>query len=49
MNHIHIAFEKDGGFMDPTRFLEARPFSVPEWIQECDDYKLVWKVSLLCT
>lgn len=45
MNHIHVAFEKgEEGFIDPTRFFEGRPFSVPTWDQKCDDFKLVWKV-----
>lgn len=46
MNHIHVAFMKEGGFIDPTRFFGPRPFTVPVWEQKCDEYKLVWKVSL---
>ncbi|VDI06314.1 Hypothetical predicted protein [Mytilus galloprovincialis] len=48
MNHIHVAFEKgEEGFIDPTRFFEGRPFSVPVWDQKCDDYKLVWKFETI--
>ncbi|XP_076116635.1 uncharacterized protein LOC143084113 [Mytilus galloprovincialis] len=48
MNHIHVAFEKgEEGFIDPTRFFEGRPFSVPTWDQKCDDFKLVWKFETI--
>ncbi|XP_062579219.1 uncharacterized protein LOC134241150, partial [Saccostrea cucullata] len=42
-NHIHLAFQKDGGYIDPTKFLESLMPVVPKWKQICDDYKLVFK------
>ncbi|XP_048250793.1 uncharacterized protein LOC124111176 [Haliotis rufescens] len=42
-NHIHFAMRRPDGPVDPTRFLEPRIPEIPKWIQECDDYKLVWK------
>ena len=43
-SHIHFVVLKDGGPVDPSKFLLPRAPSRPEWIQKCDDYKLVWKV-----
>ncbi|XP_022102001.1 uncharacterized protein LOC110985344 [Acanthaster planci] len=31
------------GYVDPTNYLAKRPLEIPQWIQVCDDYKLVWK------
>lgn len=45
-NHIHLAFYKDGDYIDPTKYLEFVPVTMPEWKQECDDYKLVFKVII---
>ncbi|XP_033637389.1 uncharacterized protein LOC117298318 isoform X2 [Asterias rubens] len=30
------------GYVDPSNYLAKRPLKIPKWIQECDDYKLVW-------
>lgn len=43
-NHIHIAIRRDGGYVDPSNYLAARLVTLPKWKQECDDYKLVYKV-----
>ncbi|XP_038050894.1 uncharacterized protein LOC119724045 [Patiria miniata] len=32
------------GYVDPTNYLAKRPLEIPQWIQGCDEYKLVWKV-----
>ena len=45
-NHIHFAMKKGNGFIDPTKFLEARLFKFKPWEQYCDDYLLVWKVRI---
>ena len=45
-SHIHFVVLKDGGPVDPSKFLLPRAPSRPEWIQKCDDYKLVWKVFI---
>ena len=42
--HIHFSMRRDGGYIDPTRYLEPRIPEIPAWVQECDDYKLVFKV-----
>ncbi|XP_072048761.1 uncharacterized protein [Amphiura filiformis] len=39
--------EETQGFMDPTKLLESRPIEAPEWIQECDDYKLVFRGEVI--
>ncbi|CAC5409209.1 unnamed protein product [Mytilus coruscus] len=39
-NHIHLAIKKDGGFAEPTRFLESRPIFFQPYVQHCNDYKL---------
>ena len=44
MNHIHLAIMKGRGAVDPSKYLEKRPLKFPEWKQQCDDYKLVFKV-----
>ena len=44
-NHIHLAILKGNGTVDPTRYVEPRFPEMPQWIQECDDYKYVYKVS----
>lgn len=45
-NHIHLAFQKDGGsYVDPTKYLESIIPVLPVWKQICDDYKLVFKVN----
>lgn len=44
-NHIHFAIRRNGGAVDPSEFLESRPIQKPEWVQICDDYKLVFKVN----
>ncbi|XP_062616058.1 uncharacterized protein LOC134277763, partial [Saccostrea cucullata] len=39
-----MAIKKDDGdYIDPTKYLEFRPVTMPKWKQECDDYKLVFK------
>ena len=43
-NHIHFAIQREGGFVDPTRFLQSRMFDMPTWVQSCDDFKLEYKV-----
>jgi hypothetical protein len=42
-----VAFKKDGDYIDPTKYLEFKPVTMPEWKQECDDYKLVFKASII--
>ncbi|KAL8609979.1 hypothetical protein ACOMHN_029472 [Nucella lapillus] len=42
-NHLHFAIKKRNGTIDPTRYLEPRFPEMPQWIQECDDYKYVFK------
>ncbi|CAG2216212.1 unnamed protein product [Mytilus edulis] len=42
-NHIHVAMKREGGFIDPTRFLQTRMFEMPQWVQICDDFKLEYK------
>ena len=43
--HIHLSFKKVGAsYVDPTRFLEKAYPTLPAWVQQCDDYKLVFKV-----
>ena len=32
-------------YLDPTKYLESIFPTMPVWIQQCDDYKLVWKVQ----
>jgi len=44
-NHIHMTMMKPDGIIDPTRFLEPRFPMIPKWIQQCDDYRLVYKVT----
>jgi hypothetical protein len=46
-NHIHMAMKKKGAkdYLDPTKYLESIFPTMPQWIQQCDDYKLVWKVQ----
>ena len=34
------------GYVDPSNYLAKRPLEIPQWIQVCDDYKLVWRVRL---
>ena len=34
------------GYVDPSNYLAKRPLKIPKWIQECDDYKLVWMVGI---
>lgn len=46
-NHIHFALKKGKGFVDPTNFLEHKFFKYKEWKQNCDDYFLEWKVTVL--
>ncbi|XP_067658326.1 uncharacterized protein [Haliotis asinina] len=41
--HIHVSMRRDGGFIDPTHYLEPRVPGLPGWNQECDDYKVVLK------
>ncbi|XP_062593831.1 uncharacterized protein LOC134255325, partial [Saccostrea cucullata] len=41
-NHIHLAFQKDGDYIDPTKYLDSIIPEVPQWKQICDDYKLVF-------
>lgn len=52
INHIHLAMKKTDAteYLDPTKYLESIFPTMPVWIQQCDDYKLVWKVqdSLIC-
>lgn len=44
-DHIHLSFKKVGAsYVDPTRFLEKAYPTLPTWVQQCDDYKLVFKV-----
>lgn len=31
-------------YIDPTKYLESIFPTMPVWVQQCDDYKLVWKV-----
>ena len=33
------------GYVDPSNYLAKRPLEIPKWIQVCNDYKVVWKVS----
>ncbi|ESO82597.1 hypothetical protein LOTGIDRAFT_236952 [Lottia gigantea] len=49
VDFIHFAMRKttDGGIIDPTRYLEARVPNLPKWVQECDDYRLIWKFDLI--
>ena len=35
------------GYIDPTNFLEKRPMEVNGWVQECDDYRLVFLVNIV--
>ncbi|XP_076472269.1 uncharacterized protein LOC143301765, partial [Babylonia areolata] len=42
-NHIHLAMRKGDDTVDPTRYLESRLAALPQWVQECDDYKFVYK------
>ncbi|KAL5014181.1 hypothetical protein ScPMuIL_008451 [Solemya velum] len=42
-NHIHMSLKRGEEFIDPTRFLESRLPQMPVWIQECDDYSLVYQ------
>ncbi|XP_035662464.1 uncharacterized protein LOC118406510 [Branchiostoma floridae] len=46
-NHIHFAIKKGTGYLDPTKFLEPRGIQIPTWVQDCDDYKLVWKLKTI--
>ncbi|CAG2189963.1 unnamed protein product [Mytilus edulis] len=46
-NSIHFAMMKGNGTVDPTKFLSPRFFEVPQWIQTCDDYKLVYKFETI--
>ncbi|XP_019616817.1 PREDICTED: uncharacterized protein LOC109464305 [Branchiostoma belcheri] len=46
-NHIHFAVEKDGSFVDISKFLEPRFITIPQWIQHCDDYKLAYKFQTI--
>ncbi|XP_046547048.1 uncharacterized protein LOC124257102 [Haliotis rubra] len=41
--HIHFSLRRKGGYVDPTHYLEARVPKIPEWVQECDDYRVVFK------
>ncbi|XP_046562965.1 uncharacterized protein LOC124271856 [Haliotis rubra] len=41
--HIHFSLRRTGGYVDPTHYLEARVPKIPEWVQECDDYRVVFK------
>ncbi|XP_078336896.1 uncharacterized protein LOC144626511 [Crassostrea virginica] len=44
--HIHLSFKKVGAsYVDPTRFLEKAYPTLPAWVQQCDDYKLVFKTD----
>ena len=47
--HIHLSLKKmtDGGYIDPSRYMERRRMPPPKWIQECDHYLLVWLVCEL--
>lgn len=44
-SHIHLAMWRNGGPVDPTEFMQGRNVTMPEWVQECDDYKLEFKVN----
>ncbi|KAL5015120.1 hypothetical protein ScPMuIL_009390 [Solemya velum] len=46
-HHIHMSLKKGEEFIDPTRFLESRLPQMPVWLQECDDYKLVYKFETI--
>ncbi|CAH1242182.1 Hypp6490 [Branchiostoma lanceolatum] len=46
-NHIHFSVEKDNIFVDISKFLEPRFINLPQWIQHCDDYKLVYKFQTI--
>ncbi|KAK7494173.1 hypothetical protein BaRGS_00014646, partial [Batillaria attramentaria] len=46
-NHIHFAIRKGNKTLDPTRYVEPRLPEMPQWIQECDDYKYVYKGKTL--
>ncbi|XP_046574117.1 uncharacterized protein LOC124282192 [Haliotis rubra] len=41
--HIHFSLKRKGSYVDPTHYLEDRVLKVPEWVQECDDFKVVFK------
>jgi len=43
-NHLHMVLTRDGGVVDPSEILDKRPIVTPKWTQDCDDYKLVFKV-----
>ena len=43
-NHVHIAMKRDGGFIDPTRFVVDRQKMFQPYVTECKDWKLVIKV-----
>ncbi|XP_041378093.1 uncharacterized protein LOC121390363 [Gigantopelta aegis] len=43
LNHIHFALKRGTGFVDPKNYLRVRLPEMPKWVQECDDYKLVFK------
>ncbi|XP_048258717.1 uncharacterized protein LOC124137708 isoform X1 [Haliotis rufescens] len=45
--HIHLALRRKGGYVDPTRYLEVRLPKILEWVQECDDYKVVFKFETI--
>ncbi|KAI6655616.1 hypothetical protein LOD99_2114 [Oopsacas minuta] len=41
-NFIHVTvMTRSGKPLDPSRFLKPRSLVFPEWIEECNDYKLV--------
>ena len=46
-NHIHFAIKRDGGYIEPTRFLEDRPKLFQPYKTECRDWKLAVLVMFL--
>ena len=45
--HIHMAMVKTGTSrtINPTGYLRKRKMPPPKWVQECDHFVLVWRVS----
>ena len=48
--HLHVALRQvtfsGTNKVDVSKYVNKRPFAMPKWVEDCDNYILVWQVRM---